>query len=295
MVTRQLSLAMALGLIAALTACGGGSGGSGGSAPPANQPPVADPGSAQTVNAFQDVLLDGAGSRDPDGIVSTYLWQQLSGPSLTLANADTPQATFPAPEVSAGATLIFSLTVTDNDGDSSTANVSITVNATGVQQRFTLKGTVDTSTSQIRDGDTNAPADPVDSNNSPGSAQRIPNPITVGGYVSQPGTGSEGGLTPLGRDLLKQMQELGIVLDATHLTDEAFWEAFELWDGPVWASHNNCRALVPAQRQFSDEQLKSLIERNAVIGAAFDAWMMYPEWQRGVTQPAAAGPLPRTP
>ncbi len=192
MVTRLLSLAMALGLIAALTACGGGSGGSGGSAPPANQPPVADPGSAQTVNAFQDVLLDGAGSRDPDGIVSTYLWQQLSGPSLTLANADTPQATFTAPEVSAGATLIFSLTVTDNDGDSSTANVAITVNATGVQQRFTLKGTVDTSTSQIRDGDTNDPADPVESNNSPGSAQRIPNPITVGGYVNQPGTGSEG-------------------------------------------------------------------------------------------------------
>ena len=104
-----------------------------------------------------------------------------------------------------------------------------------------------------------------------------------------PGTGSEGGLTPLGRDLLKQMRELGIVLDATHLTDEAFWEALELWDGPVWASHNNCRALVPAQRQFSDEQLKALIERNAVIGMAFDAWMMHPDWVRGTTTPQATG------
>ncbi len=104
-----------------------------------------------------------------------------------------------------------------------------------------------------------------------------------------PGTGSEGGLTPLGRDLLKQMQELGIVLDATHLTDEAFWEAFELWDGPVWASHNNCRALVPAQRQFSDEQLKALIERDAVIGMAFDAWMMHPNWVRGKTTPQETG------
>ncbi|MEX0820335.1 MAG: membrane dipeptidase [Pirellulaceae bacterium] len=104
-----------------------------------------------------------------------------------------------------------------------------------------------------------------------------------------PGTGSEGGLTPLGRDLLKQMQELGIVLDATHLTDEAFWEALELWDGPVWASHNNCRALVPAQRQFSDEQLKALIERDAVIGMAFDAWMMHPNWDRGTTTPEETG------
>lgn len=100
-----------------------------------------------------------------------------------------------------------------------------------------------------------------------------------------PGTGAEGGLTALGRDLLKQMQELGIVLDATHLTDEAFWEALELWDGPVWASHNNCRELVPAQRQFSDEQLKALIERNGVIGMAFDAWMMHPNWVRGTTTP----------
>jgi membrane dipeptidase len=104
-----------------------------------------------------------------------------------------------------------------------------------------------------------------------------------------PGTGSEGGLTPLGRDLLKQMRELGIVLDATHLTDEAFWEALELWDGPVWASHNNCRALVPAQRQFSDEQLKALIERDAVIGMAFDAWMMHPNWVRGTTTPQETG------
>jgi membrane dipeptidase len=103
-----------------------------------------------------------------------------------------------------------------------------------------------------------------------------------------PGTGSEGGLTPLGRDLLRRMRELGIVLDATHLTDEAFWEALELFDGPVWASHNNCRALVPHQRQFSDEQLTALIERQAVIGAAFDAWMMHPGWVRGVTTPESA-------
>jgi len=104
-----------------------------------------------------------------------------------------------------------------------------------------------------------------------------------------PGTGAEGGLTPLGRELLRRMRELGMVLDATHLTDEAFWEAFELWDGPVWASHNNCRALVPHQRQFSDEQLQALIERGAVIGMAFDAWMMHPGWQRGTTTPEAAG------
>ncbi len=104
-----------------------------------------------------------------------------------------------------------------------------------------------------------------------------------------PGTGSEGGLEASARELLEEMDRLGIVMDCTHLTDESFWEALEIYSGPVWASHNNCRALVPHQRQFSDEQLKALIERKAIIGMAFDAWMMHPGWQRGITQPYTAG------
>lgn len=104
-----------------------------------------------------------------------------------------------------------------------------------------------------------------------------------------PGTGCEGGLEPAAKELLAEMQRLGIVLDCTHLTDKAFWEALDLYDGPVWASHNNCRAIVPHQRQFSDQQIVALIEREAVIGMAFDAWMMHPGWQRSITQPYSAG------
>jgi len=104
-----------------------------------------------------------------------------------------------------------------------------------------------------------------------------------------PGTGASSGLTPAGRELVKEMRRLGIILDVTHLTDDAFWEALELYDGPLWASHNNCRALVPHQRQFSDDQLRELIRRDAVIGAAFDAWMMVPGWVRGKTTPVETG------
>lgn len=99
------------------------------------------------------------------------------------------------------------------------------------------------------------------------------------------GTHSSGGLTPAGRDLVKEMQQLGIVLDVTHLTDEAFWECLDLLDGPLWASHSNCRAIVPEQRQHSDEQIKELIRRDAVMGMAFDAWMMIPGWIRWATMP----------
>ena len=92
------------------------------------------------------------------------------------------------------------------------------------------------------------------------------------------GTGTELGLTELGRPLLAEMERLGVPLDLTHLSDEAFWESLKHYGGPVLASHNNCRALVPHQRQLSDEQLTAIIERGGVIGAAFDAWMLKPGW-----------------
>lgn len=99
------------------------------------------------------------------------------------------------------------------------------------------------------------------------------------------GTGSEGGLKADGPALLKEMDKAGMLLDATHLADQSFWEALERFEGPVLASHHNCRALVPGDRQLSDEQIKALAQRGSVIGAAFDCWMIKPGWKRGVTDP----------
>ena len=98
-----------------------------------------------------------------------------------------------------------------------------------------------------------------------------------------------GRLPPGGRELIQEMDRLGMILDVTHLSDECFWEALEIFNGPIWASHSNSRALVPDVRQFSDEQMKALIERGAVINAALDAWMMTPGWIRGKTTPREVG------
>lgn len=92
------------------------------------------------------------------------------------------------------------------------------------------------------------------------------------------GTGTELGLTEIGPALLREMDRLGVLLDLTHMSDQAFWPALEYYGGTVLASHNNCRALVPHQRQFSDEQLQAIFARDGVIGAAFDAWMLAPGW-----------------
>ncbi len=99
------------------------------------------------------------------------------------------------------------------------------------------------------------------------------------------GTDATGKMGQNGLDLLKKMASLNMILDATHLCDDAFWQAMAHFDGAVWASHNNCRALVDHNRQYSDEQIKHLIERGAVIGAAFDAWMIVPNWVRQQSTP----------
>jgi membrane dipeptidase len=103
------------------------------------------------------------------------------------------------------------------------------------------------------------------------------------------GTDSSGGIGKKGRELLKEIERLGIILDATHLCDESFREAMDCFKGPVWASHNNCRVFVPDKRQFSDEQITELINRGAVIGVALDAWMMVPGWIRGKSDPKTMG------
>ncbi|WP_316828275.1 dipeptidase [Pedobacter miscanthi] len=99
------------------------------------------------------------------------------------------------------------------------------------------------------------------------------------------GTDATGKLREGAYGLLAEMEKLNIILDATHLCDDSFWDALDHFNGHVWASHNNCRALVNHNRQFSDDQIKALIARGAVIGAALDAWMMVPNWQRGISTP----------
>jgi len=96
------------------------------------------------------------------------------------------------------------------------------------------------------------------------------------------GTATEGGLLPMAKPLLDAFREVGIIVDMTHLTEQAFWELLEVYDGPVIASHHNCRAIVPGQRQLSDEMIRAIVERNGVIGAALDAWMLDADWRREI-------------
>jgi membrane dipeptidase len=118
---------------------------------------------------------------------------------------------------------------------------------------------------------------------------RIIGPAHYGPGTYAHGTDSRGGIGNRGRELLRHMENLGIILDATHLCDESFRESLDYYHGPVLASHNNCRVFVPHNRQFSDEQIVKLAERDAIIGVALDAWMLVPDWKQGISDPRERG------
>ncbi|MBY0588155.1 membrane dipeptidase [bacterium] len=99
------------------------------------------------------------------------------------------------------------------------------------------------------------------------------------------GTAVKDGLAPMASELLARIEKLGIALDMTHLSDQAFDEVRTLFQGRILASHQNVRRLVPDQRQFTDEQLCLVIERGGVIGAAFDVWMLQANYVRGESKP----------
>ena len=79
----------------------------------------------------------------------------------------------------------------------------------------------------------------------------------VGQYAH--GTTTDGPLSDAGVELLKEMERVGMICDVTHLSDKSMAMAFDIFGGRMLASHHNCRALVPGDRQLTDEQINDLV------------------------------------
>ncbi|MCS7033837.1 MAG: membrane dipeptidase, partial [Phycisphaerae bacterium] len=102
------------------------------------------------------------------------------------------------------------------------------------------------------------------------------------------GTGEPGGLTDFGRRLAGQFDRLGIVHDASHLAEQAFWELLEATERPVIASHSNCRAIVPTDRQLSDDMIRAIASRGGVIGINFYDRFLLPPSEAGTRRAVLA-------
>ncbi|SFI51765.1 membrane dipeptidase [Paenibacillus sp. UNC496MF] len=91
-----------------------------------------------------------------------------------------------------------------------------------------------------------------------------------------------GGLTKKGRAFVEECNRLGILVDVSHLSDRAFWDALQLSGKPVIASHSNCRSLCPHPRNLTDEQIKALLAAGGLIGVTF-----VPQFVSSTRAPAA--------
>lgn len=78
---------------------------------------------------------------------------------------------------------------------------------------------------------------------------------------------TNGGLTNFGVEVIGKAEELGILLDLSHINEAGFWDALDVTSFPVIASHSNARALCDHPRNLTDEQIKAIAERDGVIGA----------------------------
>jgi len=78
-----------------------------------------------------------------------------------------------------------------------------------------------------------------------------------------------GGLSPLGRRVVARMQELGMIVDVSHLSAAAFWDVLAATRGPIVATHSDAAAVQPHRRNLTDDQLRALAARGGVVGINF--------------------------
>jgi membrane dipeptidase len=94
------------------------------------------------------------------------------------------------------------------------------------------------------------------------------------------GTGVPGPLTREGVELVRTLDLASIIHDVSHLAEASFWQLLDTTNGPIIASHSNCRAIVPTDRQLSDEMIRAIAQRGGIIGINFfDRFLIPPAEQ----------------
>ena len=79
-------------------------------------------------------------------------------------------------------------------------------------------------------------------------------------------SGEVSGLTDAGRAAVRRMQELGMIVDVSHLNAAGFWDIMDITEQPVIASHSNCHSLCPVPRNLTDDQMRAIRDTGGVVG-----------------------------
>jgi membrane dipeptidase len=77
------------------------------------------------------------------------------------------------------------------------------------------------------------------------------------------------GLTPLGKDIVREMNRIGMMVDISHVSDKTFWDALEVSSAPLLASHSSCRSISNIPRNMTDEMIVALAKKGGVVQVNF--------------------------
>jgi len=86
------------------------------------------------------------------------------------------------------------------------------------------------------------------------------------------------GLAPFGKDVIRDLNRLGMMVDVSHASDKTFWDALDLSRAPIIATHSSCRAISPHRRNMSDEMILALAKAGGVIQINFAAAFIDPDY-----------------
>jgi membrane dipeptidase len=85
------------------------------------------------------------------------------------------------------------------------------------------------------------------------------------------------GLSPFGKEVIREMNRLGMIVDISHVADKTFWDALETSQAPILASHSSCRAISPVPRNMTDDMIRALAKKGGVVQINFSCDFLNPE------------------
>jgi membrane dipeptidase len=97
------------------------------------------------------------------------------------------------------------------------------------------------------------------------------------------------GLTDFGKNVVREMNRLGVIVDISHVADKTFYDALETSKAPMFASHSSCRAICDAPRNMTDDMIKALAAKGGVIQINYHSGFLSQEYRNAETSPANAG------
>lgn len=101
------------------------------------------------------------------------------------------------------------------------------------------------------------------------------------GYPNRGWVHQNEGLTSFGRDLVGEMERLGVIPDVSHLSDGGFYDLLNYYRKPFMASHSNCRALCDHPRNLTDDMIRKLADRGGISGLNFESFFLIKQSERG--------------